>query len=308
MFKKVSKLFAGVFSIALVSTIFVSCTTFTGPVDFVEYKIPKGAKRSEQSSLINNKLDKYYDEEFIYDEKGNLIKLKQIEYIEAEKSDRKFIVWETEWKVYGDAVVPSRVSCNGVEFCTVEWQLLNCQSKGEIKQDIKSRYYTKKSGIIFADYEFWRVDLKEYSVPIFMSDDKFVKSEDKFNYWGKSSSNVLSMGYNNIALSHYNFSYNKLVSGMAKTYSAYSYTHYRLSNFSEKAEVDFKFNWKVVADTPCLGQMKYSANMIGHESDFTVLFDYNEKGHRKSEEWIVNNKTFNGTVEPVSIFKQVLSY
>jgi hypothetical protein len=304
LFKK--SMFA--FWFIVVSAFMVSCTTFSGPLDFVDYKIPKGAKRSEQSSLINNKLDKYYEDEFTYDEKGNIVKVKQVEYIEPDKSDRKFIVWETEWKVYGDAVVPSRVLCNGIEFCTVEWQLLSSQNKGEIKQDIKTRYYSKKNGLLFPDYEFWRVDLKEYPVPSFMSDDKFVKREDKINYYEKIQINVLAMGYNNVVLSRYSFSYNKLASGMAKTYSVYSYNHYRLNNLSGRAEVEFQLKWKVIADIPCLDKLKYSAKMNEHNSDFAVDFTYNEKGNRKSEEWIVTKTNFSGQEEPVSIFKQVLSY
>ncbi|MGL4370943.1 MAG: hypothetical protein ACRCUT_14915, partial [Spirochaetota bacterium] len=265
-------------SLALCAAIsMVSCATFSGPVDFVEYKAPKGVKSSEQSSLIRGKLAPYYSEDFTYDSKGNIVKVKQVEYLEPEKKNRKFVVWETEWKVYGETVVPSRVLCNGVEFCTINWQLLNSQNKGQVKQDIRTKYYTKASSNPFSGtYEFWKVDLREYPVFSFISDDKFIEKIATYNVYGRSENNALTLGYDNIVLAHYYFSYKQLASGIAKTYPAGSSNRVMLSNISRYAEADFTFTWKTISDAPCLEKVKFTGNFNAYTSDFDVECSYND--------------------------------
>src|SRR5574344_945196 len=85
-----------------------------------------------------------YEDEFVYDAAGNVIKHKQTEYYDAQGGKPEFVVWETEFKVIGGKVLPYRVSVNGVAYIEVDYEILNANAaKGEVKQSSVNRYFVQ---------------------------------------------------------------------------------------------------------------------------------------------------------------------
>jgi len=294
------------FGVALFIT---SCTTFNGPTSYLEYPIPTGAKRSTQSSLFNKTMNTINEEEFFFDKKGHLIRSKRTEYIGNQTKNKHFIIWEAEWKVLGDLVVPSKVKCNGETYCEMEWQLLKTQHKGQIKMDIKSKYYTKKkSMVISTKLQFWRANLSEYPVP-FQPDGKFIDKYYSYSYYGgRKQESVLSLGYNNVVLKKYSTSYMNYLKGVSQSFAYGSFKRNYIANLFKVGKVEFKYKWRVIAGKPCLLNMNFDAHLSGNTSNFTAKMSYNGQGKRKLEEWIVNEPQKDGTIKHIKVFEQKISY
>ena len=305
----INKISAIALSIVLLVFMF-GCTTFMGPTNFVEYKIDKGLKKSEQSSLYENSFDKYFEDEYTYDDKGNVIKVKSTVYFDKESAkDRKYIVYETEWVVIGDNVLPSKVSCNGEVYCEIQWDIMDSKNKGSITQDIYSKFYIQKDQVLTSvSYKRWYADLDDYPIP-FLSDGKFIKNIKGYTvFYQYTEKNVLTLGYDNIVLKRYFYSYDKLRQGQAKTYPAGSLKNTLIASLSKNSDVEFNYDWNVVADKLCLNKILFTAKFPDRleSSKFEIGIKYNEKGQRTEEEWTViepDNKDKRTTV-----FKQTLQY
>jgi hypothetical protein len=301
------KLFFLVLSFSLMIILF-DCKTISGPSGFVDYKITKGLKKSEQSKLNNDRFDKYYEDEYTYDDKGNIIKSKETEYINDNFSkEKKYIVWETEWIVIGENVLPSKASVNGNVFCEIQWDILNTKNKGTLTQDIYSRYYNETQQIGFDSFsKTWYADLDIYPIP-FLSDGKFVKSLRTYGYFNYYDKNVLTLGNDNIVLKKYFYSYTKKSQGVQKTFSSSSL----LNSLNEnRNDVEFNYEWSVIADSVCLNKISFDANFqsdLIDKSKFEIGIKYNEKGQRTEEEWVVVS-TENKKEKRISVFKQTLQY
>src|SRR5512145_1214274 len=148
--------FLGILVVLATVLVASSCATsqFVGPTDFVSFRADDTMKSSFQSSALKQDakepLVNTYDQECVYDAKGNLVKLKLTEYIDRLGKDKKFIVWETEYKVVGGFAVPASVSANGVAFLEVEYESLVVPGAGAIRSDISKRsfnWYYKASPI-----------------------------------------------------------------------------------------------------------------------------------------------------------------
>jgi hypothetical protein len=264
----------------------------------VSYHRQDGLKKSTQKAYHGNKLNTYYVDEHTYDRKGNIIKTKQVEYFGSDdQEDRKFIVWETKWKVYSGQLVPVEAKCNGVTFCDIKWKVLSTHNKGKVEQDIKVKFYHKSTVnlLIGTSHEFWNADLREYPVP-FRLDKKFVVSHGNHN--------VLTLGYDNVVLSSYNFSYGNLVDGMSKTNQRSN-----IFQSSVNSVVDFKLNWNVIGGKPCLRKLDYKAKFPANEAHLEVEMDYTSGGKRKSETWnMFDNTSFDGKIKKITVFKQEVKY
>lgn len=286
---------------------FLGCTTISGPADFVEYKITKGMKKSEQSSLLNESFDKYYDDEYFYDDNGNLIKMKQTEYLGKDKKNRKFFVWTTEWKVMGEAVLPYRASCNGVVYCEIDWDILVSKNKGAITSDIESKYYIEQEDSFYDSYYyFWYADLDKYPVP-FMPDTKYIKKLSVFQGYYFVDKSILTLGYDNIVLKRYFYSSKKFYEGAAKTYPEGSSRNTMLKNLAKNSTIEFNYDWDVIADTICMKKMAFNAHFSKDSANFEVEMQYNANGQRTNEDWIVISKE-NGKEKKTKVFQQAMQY
>jgi len=289
-----------------------SCATtqFVGPTDFVSFRADDAMKSSFQSSALKQDLKEplvnTYDQECSYDEKGNLLKLKLTEYVDRLSKDKKFIVWETEYKVVGGFVVPASVSANGVAFLEVEYEPLVVPGAGAIRSDISKRTFNwmYQSSPLSAPYYFERtISLENYTVQ-FRADDKFVK---RTTYYGTNGyyydDNTLTLGWDNLALKRFFYSQEKLSEGIAKTYTGYNSASAMFQKMSKDVNATYSYDWKVIAGKICQTKMVYEAKTLKLEADM----EFNAKGQRTKESWILSDPS-EPKKAPRTIFEQNLAY
>ncbi|HOJ64320.1 MAG TPA: hypothetical protein PLE45_07850 [Spirochaetota bacterium] len=281
-----------------------SCTTFYGPIPPVEYTFDKGLKKSTQWTMWKNKFDKYNEQEFFYDNKGNIIKVIYKDYFQGAGKDNKgkVIVYEATYKVIDDYAVPETFKCNDELVCEISYEKFQTTHKGNIELDIKARRgYRKEVTFIntLISSVSWNFDVDTMYAP-FMEDDKFVNKD-------KNGNKYLEYGYNNILITRYFFSYENLIKGLNKTYKGAmcSSPYIGLVNTAalKNSQWDFKYEWKVIADKPCLLKIDVKSKYLDQKTDAEVVMTYNEKGFRTSEVWNVN---FNN--KKIEVFKQTLEY
>ena len=306
MSKPISKI--AVVLAAILATVSCVSANYIGPMDYVTFRSDDKVRTSTQTSALkDNKspLSSTYDDEYTYDDKGNVIKIKQTEYIERLAKDKKFIVWETESKVIGGNPVPYRVSANGVPFMEIEYQLLTAQGNGVVKEDIFQRNLMRviSSFISGTKYQTWSIALQNYEVP-FKVDDKFVKEVRRFDPdEGVYYENALTLGYDNIVLTRFHYSREKLMEGIAKSYTGYNYQSEMAKKLTKGNNVDYTYEWKAIADRICQIKMTY----LSMELKFEATEDYDASGRRIKETWMVSDPREQEQT-PVQIFEQSLSY
>jgi hypothetical protein len=306
MFKRIFALAA----LAALALLVSSCVTwrYNGPTDHVDYRIPEKLKSSTQSSAVKEGNDftlSTYDEEFTYDEKGNILKVKQTEYIDRISTEKKFIVWETESKVIGGNLVPYRVTANGVPFLEVTYDILTVAGNGAVVEDIAERSFTRVQSSFFTKpiYENWGIALSNYSVG-FRADDRFVKEVRRFDPdRGSYLENALTLGFDNIVLKSFHFSREKLAEGIAKSYTGFNLASAMFTKMSVGINVDYSYEWQVIADRICQTKLTYLSLTLKLE----VTEEYNTAGKRIKETWVASNP---GTPDqpPVKLFEQILTY
>jgi hypothetical protein len=289
----------------------VSCisTRYIGPTGHVPYQTADSkVKSSSQTSALKegeNPIVSTYDEEYTYDEKGNVLRVKLTEYIDRLDQEKKFIVWETESKLIGGNLVPWRVSANGVPFVEVEYDILTTPGKGVVTEDITDRNFVRVQGIPLAQpsYQTWGVTLSANSVS-FAADGKFVREVRRYSVnEGTYLENVLTLGYDNIVLKHFHFSREKLSEGIAKSYTGYDYNSDMFRKLSKGVNVDYSYEWKTIADRICQARMTFESMTL--KLDATE--EYNAAGKRTKETWLVSNPQ-DAKTAPVKIFEQNLTY
>ncbi len=302
----------GILAVLAAALVASSCATtgFVGPDDFVSFRADDAMKTSFQTSALMDDpkapLVNTYDQECTYDEKGNLVKLKLTEYVDLKSKDKKFIVWETEYKVVGGFAVPASVSVNGVAFLEVEYESLVVPGSGAIRSDISKRSFNWKyqSSPLSAPYYFDRtISLENYTVQ-FRADDKFVK---KTTYYGTNGyfydDNTLTLGWDNLALKRFFYSQEKLAEGFAKTYSGYNSASAMFQKMSKGINATYSYDWKVIAGKICQTKMVYEAKTLKLEANM----EFNANGQRTKESWILSDPS-DAKKAPRTIFEQNLSY
>jgi len=297
-------------AVALVSVLMtISCmsTKYYGPTGYTDFKSADKIKTSSQTSMLKegSGLVSTYDEEYTYDDKGNIVKVKQTEYIDRLAKDKKFITWETEWKVIGGNPVPYRVSANGVPFVEIDYELLTAQGKGVVLEDITERTFLRvlTSFLSGTDVEPWSIALGNYNVP-FKVDGKFVKEERRFNiYDGQYTENALTLGYDNIVLKRFHYSREKLAQGLGNCYTGYNYYSEMAKSLTKGINVDYTYEWKAIADRICQTRMTYTSLTL--KLDATE--DYDVTGKRIKESWVVADPR-DKDKKQVKIFEQTLTY
>lgn len=313
------KIFGALLLTLLLVTLVVSagCMTITvkGPSRFIDYSYDDGIKKSEQKSVLSSseEFENTYNDEFFYDDDGNLVKLKQTEYLGSGKN-RKFIVWELEWKVLGGEVIPYRALCNGVEYCTIEYDILNSQHKGIITTDIDDHYIRRTFDSAFDEGETWTTyfSLEFYDVP-FKVDDKFVEIYEYVHpLAGMRRRNVLTLGNNNIVLKSYVYSYYKLFTGLRKSFRSSIQTMRHDNTSNTRNSFEFTYDYEVVADNVCMTFMKYSSYNSMYNKDrnrtFEAVLNYDNSGRRIEEEWSYSDTTGSTPEGKKTVFKQILTY
>jgi hypothetical protein len=287
-----------------------SCTTvkYLGPLDHVDYRNTEKIKSSRQSSALKDGADSLvntYDEDYFYDDKGNIIKTTMTEYIERLGKDKKYIVWDTESKVLGGKLVPYRVSVNGVAFMEIEYDLLTVAGSGEVKADISERNFVRIRSTFMAgtDFQFWGVALDNYSVG-FPSDDKFVKAVRRFDSdKGTYLENILTLGFDNIVLKRFHFSRESLANGVAKSYTGYNFGSQVFKQLTKGQNVDYTYEWKVIANKICQAKTAYEARDI----KLSVEAGFDAAGKRIGETWFLTDPR-NKDDQPRKVFEQTITY
>lgn len=278
------------------------CTTFYVPTSTVEYIFDKGLRKSEQWLKTKQKFDKYNEDEFFYDDKGNIIKIISKDYYQGAGSNNKgkIIVYETTYKLINDYLVPQTFKCNDELVCQIDYEELKILHKGDIDLDIKSRLYIKEVVNLFNITIYkWTLDLDKMWGP-FMVDDRFIKKDGNGNKYP-------TLGYDNIVIKRYFYSYYSLIKGLNKTYKGdfwYSPDVEILTNpFFKNSKFNLNYEWKTIYNKPCLTLIKFNAKWFNNETEAEVIIKYNNKGFRTMEEWnaFSNNKK-------ITVFRQILEY
>jgi hypothetical protein len=167
----------------------------------------------------NPTLKSTFDDEYVYDTAGNVVKHKQTEYFNFDSKEPSFVVWETEFKVVNGSPLPFRQSVNGVVYVEIEYDVLASQNKGKVTQGTSNRRFVVQQQLGFDKVFFsWYPNLDHFPVG-FKDDGKFVVAQRTFNnYSGWNDENVLTLGFDNVVLKHYLYSYSKMVEGFNKSF------------------------------------------------------------------------------------------
>jgi len=295
-----------------------SCTTvsYYGPSNYVGFSSDDKVKLSEERASFGKSPDvtNTYDDAYVYDVAGNVVKRKVTEYFDYDSKDAKFIVWETEYKQVGGQLLPWRQSVNGVVYVEVEYSLLQAQNKGRIPLGISERVFTQEvnnNNLLspHVAYNTWSINTDEYPVD-FRRDDRFVVEQARYSSnQGRTLRNVLTMGNDNIVLTRFLYSYEKLTQGIKESYTGYNSRMSQMVKLAKDSDVEFNCKWDVIGGKICLTQLDYSAKVYTSNVAFSAAAKYNEAGQRVEETWTVQDDTnADKGKEPRVIFQQKLSY
>ncbi len=266
----------------------------------------KTVKQSKKTVLNNASIFKTYDDEFVYDEDGNVIKHVQTQYFDDGERFNEYVV---VYQKIGGYVLPKSSSLNGVVYLEVEYDLLPVDNEGEIPEhtSVPVFYRQIKQGLFYADtYSKWTIDLGNFDMP-FRIDGRFVENENSFDiYRGFDSDSVLTAGWDNIVLKKFDYSRDKFYEGLAVT--ADRFTANRISRFlSEKNNTSFAFDWDVVADKIIQTEIRCIETFEDITMDFRVERKFDSSARVTEERWTVTDDT-QSSEEPIILFTQELTY
>jgi hypothetical protein len=281
-------------------------TTFRGPSNYVDFSWDGKAKSATTSAAVGTapRLQSTYEDEFVYDNAGNVVKHKQTEYFNYNSPTPNFVVWETDFKVVGGVVLPYRQSANDVVYVEIDYDTLQTQAKGAVKQGTTNRRFSAETQVGFDKYySKFNIDLSQFTVD-FPADGKFVVSQQTYNpYRGFDSENVLTLGYDNIVLKHYLYSRSKLEEGVSKSYQGGLFGLGSQPNIKD-SNSEFNYEWKVIGNTIAQTKTTFTESYGAATQTFVASAEYNAAGQRTSELWTVQKNTD----KPVTLFQQDLKY
>ena len=292
-------------------------TTFVGPQGYVAYRQDGKIKNSKQSALgVDGKeIQSTYEDEFVYDDAGNMLKHKQTEYFGTGKT--KFVVYETNFKVVGGVTLPTTVSVNGTVYMNVDYELLSASTaKGEITQGSVTRYFTQIYRHFLStatDNVRWNIDLAEYPVD-FEADGKFVVNHSSFSpYYGFDKDHVLTLGYDNVVLKRYSYSYADFTAGFKKSFTnSFEASMYeQQTKFWKNSSYSFDYDWAVNGGKICQTKVAFSRTVGTFKVYFEDSMEYDKAGGLTSEIWSVANAPLTGATtkeKPVVVYKQEIAY
>lgn len=283
------KMIKGFILLAIILLLFTGCVSYSGPDGYVPFNTNEPIASSTQSAnLFKGDLTTTYDDEFVYDAEGRMIKHRQTEYFNSTAKDQNFVIWETEYQVVGGVVLPYRVMVNDVVYIEIDYKLLSTDATGPVKQTTKSRSLTEtvKEGF-FKSYNIHRgFNLSDYPVD-FESDGDFIVKEWVYNrYRGYLKKSILTLGKDNIVLTHYSYSYEKFFEGFKKSYAGGVpfYIRNRESVYDGN-NFTFDYEWDVINGKICQKKMEFIRNSDFYNIAFIAEMEYNEAGNQTHETW-----------------------
>lgn len=273
-------------------------------------------KSSEQSMVLNGEYDtpkSTYDDEFVYDADGNLIKHTQTEYIHDSDGSEKYIVWEISYNTIGGQVVPGEMSVNGTTFAKLEYEILAIEGSGIIRPwaeepSFQSVESDPLSGAIYSA-KSWTISPSAYYLG-FKVDGKFVEGRTGYSeYYGFYDIPSISLGWNNIVLNNFFYSYEELINGIALSYDSDDPDSEKLKEMVEGSVVTIDYEWDLIAGNITLVALACDAKINEDEFEFYIDRDFNSSGQLLEEVWKVSDPELERRSPGGQIlFKQIFTY
>jgi hypothetical protein len=309
------KQFIGLLSVILIMISFLGCATtrFVPANDYVAFYSDEAIKSSEQSIAgfsQNYELLPSYEDQFFYDSEGNLIRTIQTEYLEFEGETPQFVEWDVSYAKIGDQIVPKSIAANGIVFLEVDYEIFTVEQEGILLLETETPKVVINridpwSGTI---NQLWTMGLEAYPVS-FRIDDKFVIEEEIFSpLSGYFNNRVLSYGYNNIAITRFFFSYEKLSEGINDSFIKYNPNTASMVAALQDSEVEFFINWDVTADKLVQTRLEVIGSIQANKIHFLAEREFNSAGQRTYEVWNVQDQELIETEGFLTIFEQRLTY
>jgi hypothetical protein len=286
--------------IILLAALFaIGCTTATYRTDsdYVGFVSDDGIKTVKQEKKLNgNDMSNTYDDEFIYDEDGDLVQHIQTEYYDQGDD---YATWEVTYQKINGIVLPETVAVNDSVFIEVEYELLESDNEGIITEytDPPSFYRTVSIPFLLQnETSSWKVDIEKFDVP-FKTDGQFVTSKQEYSFYsGLSRDNVLTLGYDNIVLKRFYYSPSQQEAGIFSE-SSYSPT---------PRDTTFTYEWEVIGGKLVQPSMTVKVNKESGFINIYVNREFDGTGRRIKEVWSAKDSV--NPEKEVVIFKQELSY
>ena len=294
--------------IAAAALLSAGCVSYSASPTYVGFASDgvKTVQQTKKTKYDSREMFKTFDDEFVYDEEGNVIKHIQTQYFEDAK---KFDEYEITYQKIGGVVLPKSAAINGVVYMEVEYDLMPVEHEGKIPEYTSIPVFYRKITNLLAfepNYVKWSMDMGNFDVP-FRIDEKFVESEESFDFYsGFDNDHVLTTGYDKILLQKFFYSRDKFHEGYNLTLdSAVSF----LNMFSEKEinNTAFLFDWDVKAGK----LIQTNVHVVETSSKMTMTFnidrEFDESARLTSEKWTVSD-TKQRSDDPITLFEQKLTY
>lgn len=270
----------------------------------------KSVKQTKKTAYNSDEMAMTFDDEFVYDEDGNVIKHIQTQYAEDEYGDIEFDEFTITYQKIGGVVLPESAAINGVIFLEADYDLMPVDHEGQIPEYTSVPVFYRKifNMLLLQEVtERWTMDLENFDVP-FRVDEKFVESEDSFDYYsGFDSDNVLTTGYDNILLQRFYYSREKYREG-ANIEDNSMLTGMMGVNSMISDETTFMFDWDVKADKLIQSGVevveKFRSDLV---MNFEINREFDSSARLVSEVWTVFDSE-NGEEEEKILYTQELSY
>lgn len=265
-------------------------------------------QQMKKTQLNEDELYSTYDDEFVYDEDGNVIKHIQTEYF---NKGEKYDEWVVEYQIIGGNVLPRSMAVNGVVYMEVEYEILESDHEGPVYATTGTPQFTQGGNSGFSSLFTggsaivdWNLDLENFEVP-FRTDGRFVTREGKFGiYTGLSMDKVLSLGYDNIVLKRFYYSSDKYYRGYNLSVADNSGNQ---KEIEDKNNVAFEYDWKVIGGKIAQTGMTVTSNSGDKYMKFFADRQFDDAGRRTHETWKINDsKEYSET--PLLLFQQDLTY
>ena len=293
---------------ALVAVLgFVSCNSYRGPYGYIGY-YSDDVKTSKQfyGSSLTTGLTGTFDDEFTYDEKGNVIEHVQVQYLDEGK---KFVEYRVNYQSIGEYVLPKSIAVNGIEYMNVEYDLININREGPIAEYTSSPIYYEEIKNFGSETNIeWSVDIDNFDVP-FRKDGKFVTNEANLGiFGGLSLDKALTLGYDNVVLTRFYYSQSAFQAGYQLTFNKDANVDpEKIHNTS----VTFDFVWEVIGETLVQKGMTFDQGFdsayVVNDRTFSISREFDDRGRRTKEVWTLLDDDINKGV-PFVVFTQDLTY
>ncbi|MDC7227251.1 MAG: hypothetical protein PQJ61_10870 [Spirochaetales bacterium] len=267
----------------------------------------KSVKQTKKTDYKSDELVQTFDDEFVYDEDGNIIKHTQTQYHQGTLGFDEFVM---TYQKIGGVVLPESAAVNGVVYMEVEYDLLPVDHEGRIPEYTSVPvYYRKLFNIMMLQpmQDRWTMDIENFDMP-FRVDGKYIVSEESFDYYyGFDSDSVLTTGYDNILLQRFYFSNAKLDEGLGIPSSSISTGLFGINRMISE-ETTFNFKWDVKADKLIHdGVEVIEVFRSGLVMNFNVEREFDSQARLTSEEWTVYDSK-HGEEKMKTLYRQELAY